>query len=235
MKIKGKTRTLARRQECCPTTEEGVADVKKWIARMSDHTARAASLAGQMSREDLMESDHRFWALAKYAENVEESIIKLDKINPNVYPVLVELSEEKWKGLKGMRQMLAHQFWKIDPDVLWETVTSEFRQLKLLLDYTIVSDDISPEDGKQLSFAITFDQLNAMPCLSGVDVISAGNMLMQLTFAANGKITVCRLGHFHHRKIVAITNDNWLVTDWKGNYLTSGHGLETMGALSSSD
>ena len=63
-----------------------------------------------MASTDMDESNDLFWALTKYAENVEESLVQLDAVNPRVYPALIELSGPTWKGLKGTRSRLAHAF-----------------------------------------------------------------------------------------------------------------------------
>ena len=55
-----------------------------------------------------------FWALAKHAESIQESVVQLDRLNTKVYLSLVELGEVTWKGL---RSRLAHAFWKIDSGV----------------------------------------------------------------------------------------------------------------------
>ena len=107
-------------------TKEKIAEVKTWLERMRDHAARAVSLSEGMSATDMDESNALFWALAKYAENVQESILKLDDINEGIYPELIELDGDTWKGLKGMRSRLAHAFWNIDPKILWSTVTEDF-------------------------------------------------------------------------------------------------------------
>ena len=85
---------------------------------MQVNAARAIKLSDRMSPDDMEECNDLFWALAKYTENVEESVIKLDDINKGIYPSLVELEQETWKGLKGMRSRLAHAFWNIDPQDL---------------------------------------------------------------------------------------------------------------------
>ena len=66
-------------------TIEKIAEVKTWLERMQVHAERAISLSGRMSPEDVSESNDMFWALAKYAENVEESAVQLDEIKKDIY------------------------------------------------------------------------------------------------------------------------------------------------------
>ena len=214
---KGKGQTEIAHQQRSPMTERSIAEVKTWFARISDHAARAIELAGQMSRQEMVESDCRFWALAKFAENVQESIIKLDTLNPNICPMLVEISADTWKGFKGMRQRLVHQFWNIDPDILRETVLNDFPQLQLLLNRIVVNEKFSVSPEQRISFTLTFDQLNAVPSLTKQGTPYRGDMLIHMSFGRDGRIDTCRVGHLRHDKIVAISGTHFLVTDWKGN------------------
>ena len=118
---KGRRRQNKKHATKQPLMTEGmVAEVKVWLERMRDQAGRAVSLSERLSPSDMDESNDLFWALAKYAENVQESIVKLDDINKRIYPELIELDGDTWQGLKGMRSRLAHAFWNIDPQILWE-------------------------------------------------------------------------------------------------------------------
>ena len=114
-------------------TKEKIAEVKTWIKRMGINLSRAIKLAARMLPADLQESNDLFWALVKYTENVQESAKQLDEINNKIYPELIEISEDDWRGLKGMRDRLAHAFWNIDPQILWSTVTEDFPVLYALV------------------------------------------------------------------------------------------------------
>ena len=109
---------------------------------MRVNAERAIDLSGNLSLDELDESNPLFWALAKLAENVEESITNLDELCPEIYGCLIEIpvsglpeqSEQlSWEALKGMRIRLAHKFWDIDAVILWRTVTEDFEKLTLLL------------------------------------------------------------------------------------------------------
>ena len=54
-----------RRQECC-------------------RSVRAIALSERTSPADTDEANDLFWALAKYAENVNESVVQLDGGNPEI-------------------------------------------------------------------------------------------------------------------------------------------------------
>ena len=142
-------------------TATRIAEVKTWLQRIDDYSARAIVLSESMSPTEMDESNDLFWALTKYAENVQESVVQLDAVNPRVYPALVELSEPTWKGLKGMRSRLAHAFWKIDPEILWSTVTEDFPNLRALLS-TIEVIDQPISDYETFSFNLKTERLLAL-------------------------------------------------------------------------
>ena len=58
---------------------------------MRVNAERAIDLSGNLSPDELDESNPLFWALAKLAENVEESITNLDELCPEIYGCLIEI------------------------------------------------------------------------------------------------------------------------------------------------
>ena len=123
-------------------TRADIPKVQVWLDRMRINADRAIKLSENLSPDGLKEDKPLFWALAKLAENVEESIKQLDDLCPKIYDCLIEIpvhnvadqSEQlSWQALKGMRDRLAHQFWNIDPKILWDTVTEDFQKVSLLL------------------------------------------------------------------------------------------------------
>ena len=94
---KGRRRQNKKHATKQPLMTEGmVAEVKVWLERMRDQAGRAVGLSERLSPSDMDESNDLFWALAKYAENVQESIVKLDDINKRIYPELIELDGDTW-------------------------------------------------------------------------------------------------------------------------------------------
>ena len=186
-------------------TEEKIADAKTWLERMRSNAARANSLSKRMSPADLDESNDLFWALVKYAENVQESIVQLDNINKKIYPALVELDEDTWRGLKGMRSRLAHAFWNIDPQILWSTVTKIFPDLLTLLSTMIVIEKpVGDYDG--FDFVFKTERLLGLPDVTAGSVLEAGCSIVVLVFGYNGRVGVFRVGHDGNKRLVINSN-----------------------------
>ena len=121
-------------------TETGLEEVRSIAQEMRLNLARAVAICRETGKDILDEARHEFWALAKYVENVQEAIVRLDNKNRTILPRLNEFPERSedrtlttWKSLKGMRSKLAHKFEDIDHDILWDTVTNQFPILERLL------------------------------------------------------------------------------------------------------
>ena len=175
-------------------TETRIIEVKTWLQRINDHSARAIALSERMSPADMDESNDLFWALAKYAENVQESVVQLHKISPRIYPALAEFSETTWKVLKAMRSRLAHAFWNIDPGILWSTVTEDFPHLGALLS-TIEVIDKPVGDCEEFEFGLKTDRLLELPDSVPGSGPSPGRSIVVLVFGHNGRVRVLRVGH----------------------------------------
>lgn len=186
-------------------TVEKIAEVNVWLERMRLNADKAISLAERMSPEDMTEDNDLFWALAKYTENLEEVIIKLDDVNKKIYPALVEFDKDIWKNLKGMRSRLAHAFWNIDPKILWSTVTAEIPSLRDLLS-TLIIKDHPIADSDAIEFIFKTERLLGLPDVTAQSILEAGSSVVMVTFRHDGTVMVCRVGHKGNRTILINSN-----------------------------
>ena len=98
---------------------------------------------------------NRIDAIIRYCEIIEEAIERfggdiedftddahyqtscsfcIDQIGENIKNLSVTLKEKypeiDWKGLMGMRDVIAHGYHRIDPEEVWVTLTEEIPVLK---------------------------------------------------------------------------------------------------------
>ncbi len=194
-------------------TEAQIPVVKKWFDRIQDNADKAINLSLSMSPEDVNESTDMFWALVKYAENVHESIVQLDNICKGIYPCLAEIPMEPapehpdnlhWDGLKGMRIKLVHQFWEIDPKILWDTVTTNFPQLVTLLSRLFVVESLGNSAGNIL---FRVEKLLALsPTVAGSRPTSETSIPI-LYFDYDGNPHVDRIGRTEDNSLVFGSSD----------------------------
>ena len=172
---------------------------------MRVHVGKAVRLTERMSPEDVNECNDLFWALAKYAENVEESAVQLDNISKDIYPELIELDEELWQDLKDMRSRIAHGFWDIDPKILWDTATTEFPVLHSLLSMIIVTEELVDDAGEVL-FQWDPDLLLGLPDIEKESITEAGKSIVMMAFDHSGKVKIFRVGHKGNHTLIFRSN-----------------------------
>ena len=91
-----------------------------------------------------------------------------------------------------MRIRLAHQFWDIDPQILWSTVTEDFPALLSLLSTTIVIEN--PLDAHE-DIIIEFESARflGLPVTTPGAATEAGHSLVTIVFDPNGGVEVIRI------------------------------------------
>ena len=187
----------------CPMTVQKREAVKDWLSEMKNFADRAISLAGKLDSGNLRKEDDLFWALVKYAENVQESIKQLDDLNGSILPALEEIPAEpkegadmSWKGFKRMRDILAHQFRNIDPGILWAVVTQEFPVLKQLLDVLVVGEGVL-EKGNNFKISFNVGVFLDLPAFNSEELLSPGNSIICLFFDEKGKARCWRFSRIN--------------------------------------
>ena len=165
---------------------------------MRIHLKKAIALSQKVDAMPLSEEDDLFWALVKYAENVQECIVQLDNMSGSIFSRLIELPMKSkdgasWDDLKGMRSRLAHKFWDIDQTILWETVTKEFVQLNQLLESLMISKFVGDIEDQRSSRVDAQSFFGLQPAEAGAR-IGLGNSLPFLYFDSTGTAQCLRIG-----------------------------------------
>ena len=184
--------------------EKKIQAVVEWLERMKTHLKKSIELSEKSVPDGFDKDSDYFWALAKYAENVQECVTQLDKINKSIFPCLIEIPSKasssddlSWDGLKGMRIRLAHKFWNIDPDILWNTVRRDFPILMDFLNTLIVSLHIGCVDG-----VVETDRFLKLTPVSDGDKLEYGNSFPMLYFDEDGSAQCFRVGRKSNRELV---------------------------------
>ena len=222
-----------------PMTVAKVNEVRDWLVHMNRHLKNAIELSKQVDGTKLNESDHLFWSLVKYAENVQECILQLDKINRTILPTLDEIPEKansnigfSWNGMKGMRQRLAHDFRKIDPGILWQTVTGDFPVLLSLTSHVIVLEAGSAQDG---GFKVKFKvgDFRSMPVYDEREGFQPGNSMIALSFDASHNARCVRIARVDDKTIIFGPSDGIPLTYVRVSLIDQDGTAEQLGRLPS--
>ena len=175
-----------------PVTEKEFSRILRLIDLMRSHLDKAIALSKQLNEVDLTEEDDAFWALVKYAENVQDCAKQLDDMNLSILEALEEVplkSEQgtdlNWKCLKDMRVILAHIFGNIKKEILWETVTKDFPVLRILLSLLeVYGPSVDPESPK---FSIPVKRFMTLPISEMNDEFTVGNSFIFMYFDNSGR------------------------------------------------
>ena len=184
-------------------TKKELAKVEAWLGEMRVFTNRAMSLAGTLDGEALSKDNDLFWALVKYAENVQEGIKQLDNLNKSILLALEEIpnksqdaTDVSWEGFKKMREILAHQFGNIDSGILWEVVTKEFPVLDQLLRVLVVGEGVA-DRGHKFNVQFRAGLFRILPRFDPTALFSPGNSIVCLLFDTKGKAQCLRFSRIN--------------------------------------
>lgn len=93
-----------------------------------DHILEACDILLDRSQHDSLEeikSDPiKFYGYVKLVEIIGEATYKLTK------EFRASTLSVPWKMMEGMRHVLVHDYYRISPDKLWETVKNDIPELK---------------------------------------------------------------------------------------------------------
>ena len=109
--------------EILDQVEESIARILHYFAPINNHGEFSDNLDNQM----------RLDAIGMMLIAIGENLKKLDKV---IEPSLVErFPEIDWKGAKGIRDILSHSYFQIQPEVIFQTCQEDI----LILHRTIKS------------------------------------------------------------------------------------------------
>ena len=105
------------------------------LRHMLDNALLACQFAEGKIRDDLDTDDKLRLALDRAVEIIGEAACHVtDELQ-------ADTPEIPWADIKGLRLIVAHRYYEIDPDVLWETVFDHLPPLITQLQAILASED----------------------------------------------------------------------------------------------
>ena len=163
----------------------------------------------------------------------------MDKINGTILLALDEIPQEasaniefSWKGMKGMRQRLAHDFRKIDPEILWQTVTNDSPILLSLMSHVIVVE-ANIQDGT-LGFKVNVGAFRSMPAFEDQVGFMPGNSMIALFFDGSHKAQTARFARVDDRTVRFEPSDDIVLTKINVSLIDHDGRVEQLGGWPSS-
>ncbi|MGV7207040.1 DUF86 domain-containing protein [Oxalobacteraceae bacterium A2-2] len=109
-----------------------------YLAHIRGAIADAYSFVDGMSHEDFLDDKRTQQAVIMSILIVGEAATKL----MSVYPGFIEQHPEiPWRSMRSTRNRIAHGYFDVDLDVLWETVQNSLPELLQNLDAVTDDDD----------------------------------------------------------------------------------------------
>ena len=81
----------------------------------------------EVNFENFVQNEEKCFAVEKVLEIIGEAVKNVPNSVRSNYP------EIPWKKIAGMRDKLAHQYWRTDVEVVWKTVQEDIPKLKVMI------------------------------------------------------------------------------------------------------
>jgi len=98
-----------------------------YIDDIKDSAKRILEYTQDMSFEQFSENQMAIDAVIRNLEVIGEAVTHLPDNIQNQYPNV------PWRSIKGMRNILVHEYWGVDLEILWATIQESIPQLVKLL------------------------------------------------------------------------------------------------------
>jgi len=99
--------------------EEYLTDILEAVAAVRAYTrkGRRAFLRSAMARDAVIA---RFIQIGEAVKGAQAGGIELETLAPQV----------PWRQIAGMRDILSHQYWRTDPEIVWGVVAKDMKPLE---------------------------------------------------------------------------------------------------------
>lgn len=89
---------------------------REFLQDILDAITEIESFIDGISFDDFQSDRTKILAVVKLLEIVGEAVKKIPDEQQRLYP------EIPWRSISGMRNILIHEYWQIDIEVLWSTI-----------------------------------------------------------------------------------------------------------------
>jgi uncharacterized protein with HEPN domain len=106
-----------------------------YLHHIRDEASFIISITKERSKEEVLEDKLIVRAVERSVEIIGEATKNLDYIFRNKYPQL------DWKKMAGMRDVLIHEYFGVDKEILWRVISDKLDELLFEIDRIISIED----------------------------------------------------------------------------------------------
>ncbi len=109
-------------------------EYKEYIFDILSSMEKASKFVEGMTYEDFLKDEKTVFAVIRALEVIGEAVKNLPEDIRKKYP------EIPWRGMAGMRDVLIHGYFEVDPQIVWETVKNRIPEVKPLFERILEED-----------------------------------------------------------------------------------------------
>lgn len=94
-----------------------------YLEHIHEQTGYLMGASKGLTKDDFLTDKTRILAFERSLEIIGEAVGRLDDAFKDAHP------DVPWRKIRGLRNIVAHVYWAIDYDVIWDVVTNDIPPL----------------------------------------------------------------------------------------------------------
>lgn len=103
-------------------------DAQFYLEHIRDQADYLTETSRDLSKDDFLKSQTLILAFERSLEIIGEAVGQLDASFKEDHPDI------PWRKIRGLRNVVAHVYWEVDYDIIWQVVEDEIPRLKQQVD-----------------------------------------------------------------------------------------------------
>lgn len=106
-------------------------DIKLYLEDILEEIKRVQRFVKDISGfDEFYKNDLVYYAVLKSLENIGEAVKNIPAELKNLYSI-------QWRKISGFRDVLIHDYFGIDPEVVWDVIKNKLPELELAVNFIL--------------------------------------------------------------------------------------------------